>query len=239
MIVSGGPTCCRGCCPAVAVGGGGCPHFGAMRRRATPRLTAKRRRKALCLADDTATELFGKHPSEAFEQHLIRRKKKRGLLIRIGCSIDTSGAVAALGAFSDALNELSSAIKGKPIERKLKPMHHIFKMKQPVCPICGGQLYVQVSEWEQETEDPQSDWLASAIDVDCEHMPDLESDAFDEFMREHYRMPYVDWLPLEESIKRWMRLKYRFDMKEEKPVLTKVVPEAPEQEQGPDLFNQK
>jgi hypothetical protein len=158
------------------------------RKRPTPRLTHKRNKKAQRAARTRHTAQIQK-----MERYLDVMK-------------DSCAGMAA------SIRKAGDALRQNLVPRKLVPENHVFKMKQPVCPICGGTLYVHVEGWTQETTDPTSDWLADTLVVECEHAPDLDSDEFDAWMNEHYRMPYVDWLPLEQSILAWMKKKYRFQM---------------------------
>lgn len=48
--------------------------------------------------------------------------------------------------------------------------------------------------------------------LSCETEPDIGDDNYDEWMDEHYSMPYVDWLPIEDKVERWLKNKYDFDM---------------------------
>lgn len=76
-----------------------------------------------------------------------------------------------------------------------------------VCPICGAQIeFVEVCEWDENGRPAKS-----GIKIECTNQPDAEdSKAWWSWFHSHYRMPYVDWLPLEEKMYKWVMqwLKY-------------------------------
>lgn len=77
------------------------------------------------------------------------------------------------------------------------------------CPICGGKLTAQVESWDQQHD---GTWTASGIDVSCEHEPDIDGDQWEDWFANHYRMPYVDWLPVHTRLLTWMGGQFRFDL---------------------------
>jgi hypothetical protein len=79
-----------------------------------------------------------------------------------------------------------------------------------MCPICGGQIYLEIDEWEQEDDGL---WSASAsgVHVDCTTAPeDMHSAEWDDWFTAHWSMPYVDWLPVEQVVYKWLFGNYRF-----------------------------
>lgn len=61
-----------------------------------------------------------------------------------------------------------------------------------VCPYCGGQLYFDVDEWDAQTGVPTE----TGVHVSCVNDEDKNTN--------HYDMPYVYWMPLEQRIHRWL-----------------------------------
>lgn len=78
-----------------------------------------------------------------------------------------------------------------------------------VCPICGARLYADTEEWE---EDDYGMWRASNPKTTCAKEPDIDSRKWNEWHRWHYSMPYVDWLPVDMKVQKWMDRTYRFDL---------------------------
>ena len=70
-------------------------------------------------------------------------------------------------------------------------------MKKPLCPYCGGKLTVSVNGWHKEDDG----WVADDLQLDCEND--------DEKHEDHCDMPYLNWLPVEQQILRWMNAHYR------------------------------
>lgn len=77
------------------------------------------------------------------------------------------------------------------------------------CPICGAGLMLDAGA-ATELDDATGEWIATEIELDCESEPDIDSDEWKEWLRWHYRMPYEDWLPLEQRILIAVRRKYYF-----------------------------
>jgi hypothetical protein len=95
------------------------------------------------------------------------------------------------------------------VERRVIPTTARMKIKQP-CPICGGQLYVScIDEWTQEES---GDWIATSLNIECSTEPDLDSDEWTTWMNEHYKRPYMDWLPIEKKLLPEFQRKFRFDV---------------------------
>ena len=73
------------------------------------------------------------------------------------------------------------------------------------CPICGAKVHVtDVDEWECES--------GSIIGwhCDCETEPDIDSDDWPEWFHGHYAMPYVDWMPYQTRMLRWLNARYHY-----------------------------
>lgn len=79
------------------------------------------------------------------------------------------------------------------------------------CPICGDKLNVEeVDGWEL---DDDGKWKIDSIKVDCVTFPGFDDhDEFENYMSGHYSMPYVDWMPLEQSILKWVNDNYTWEM---------------------------
>lgn len=82
------------------------------------------------------------------------------------------------------------------------------------CPICGDKIYIsEVSAWEQEDD---GTWTAETVKIDCVTSPDYgtseDEDEMDSFLRSHWSMPYVDWLPLEKVVTAWVNKRFRWDL---------------------------
>lgn len=75
-----------------------------------------------------------------------------------------------------------------------------------VCPICGAGLYIEdISEWEAENGRVTDTGLC----IDCESMPDIETDEWDDWFACHWSMPYVDWLPVTKVVTDWFNAHFR------------------------------
>lgn len=82
------------------------------------------------------------------------------------------------------------------------------------CPICKASLTVEIDEWEQ---DDDGTWYASETGVhcSCSTEPDMfEGDDWEDWFDGHFSMPYVDWMPVDQFIYRWLKRNYRFEMRE-------------------------
>lgn len=76
-----------------------------------------------------------------------------------------------------------------------------------VCPICGAALVITLEACEL---DDNNTWQASEIHVECTTEPDLDDAAWEPWHDGHDAMPYVDWLPLEQTLLDWLRRTHRF-----------------------------
>lgn len=77
------------------------------------------------------------------------------------------------------------------------------------CPICGDKLTLEIEEW---TEDYDG-WKASetGLTLSCATEPDITDDDYDEWLDGHFRMPYVDWMPVDAKVYAWLEDNYRFE----------------------------
>lgn len=74
-----------------------------------------------------------------------------------------------------------------------------------VCPECGGVIQVEVNEVEQDAD---GSWYpnSAGLYMSCwDDENNLENKVI------HYQMPYIDWLPLELKVLRWLKDNYSFD----------------------------
>lgn len=97
--------------------------------------------------------------------------------------------------------------------KKLLDCRAVLEVPETVgkCPYCDTKLTVQFTAWTQDATDET--WYAdSGLEVDCETEPDIESDEFDEWLRQHTYMPYVFMLPVHKAIKAWLYENYRFKL---------------------------
>lgn len=73
-----------------------------------------------------------------------------------------------------------------------------------VCPICGKRLWIEcIEEVSQESDD--APWLPESISLSCEDEPDIGSKGWCEWHQWHFATPYIDWLPVEVLVLRWLR----------------------------------
>jgi hypothetical protein len=72
-----------------------------------------------------------------------------------------------------------------------------------VCPICNAPIVVEANVWESGTG------RIVEFGIECTTEPDIDSDEWPDWHAWHYRMPYVDWPPLERPIRRWLDRTYR------------------------------
>lgn len=81
--------------------------------------------------------------------------------------------------------------------------------KLAVCPYCGGQLEVSI---EGCTLQEDGKWTADMLQVDCEAEPNMDSQEWRGWVKQHSEMPYVYMLPVEEKIKAWLNRHFFFDV---------------------------
>ena len=75
-----------------------------------------------------------------------------------------------------------------------------------VCPICGAQIaFEEISEYETET----GKVTETGFHVTCTTEPDIEDEDYDDWLNGHFSMPYVDWLPLEMKVYKWLSKNFR------------------------------
>jgi hypothetical protein len=84
-----------------------------------------------------------------------------------------------------------------------------FKFKK-LCPYCKGDLTYRANGWEKDDNDL---WMADSFDMDCETMPELDSEEWEDWFQSHCEMPYVYQLPVDEAVKKYINKKYRFSIK--------------------------
>ena len=86
-----------------------------------------------------------------------------------------------------------------------KPIALPLVLPQP-CPICGAKVILTVViEWDAD------DGEIIQVEYECETEPDIDSDEWSDWHRGHYAMPYVDWLPWEVAMLRWLNWHYYYD----------------------------
>ena len=81
-----------------------------------------------------------------------------------------------------------------------------------VCPICGATLQPpQIDEWECNDD---GTWQVSdcGVHIQCTGEPDIDSADWAPWLTQHWSSPYIDWLPVEERVTRWLQANYRFEV---------------------------
>jgi hypothetical protein len=74
-----------------------------------------------------------------------------------------------------------------------------------VCPKCGkGLIFEDVYEW---YDDGTID--NTGFSFTCSTEPAIDTDAWWGFHHSHWATPYVDWLPLTDTVCRWFNENYR------------------------------
>jgi hypothetical protein len=118
---------------------------------------------------------------------------------------------------TDKLNENQSTEAQSPLLRvgaviggfSIVPQDKEFKFKK-LCPYCQGDLTYTANGWEQ---DDNGLWMADSFDMDCSTEPDMEDeDEWNDWFNNHSDMPYVNQLPVDERVKKFINSKYRFDV---------------------------
>jgi endogenous inhibitor of DNA gyrase (YacG/DUF329 family) len=110
-------------------------------------------------------------------------------------------------------DDTEGGISFEPLVRTLWPTSRPLPISV-LCPICGAPCKVWADEsWSQDA----GDWIAEEVRIECTSEPGTETSDldncmdFDEWFNWHYRMPYVDWLPLEINVLREVQKRFRFD----------------------------
>lgn len=89
----------------------------------------------------------------------------------------------------------------KPLDGKLPLLLDRFP-----CPICGAKVHLTaVIEWGCD------DGEIVHAEYECETEPDIDSDEWPGWHAHHYRMPYVDWLPWEVRMLKWLNRHYFYN----------------------------
>lgn len=77
-----------------------------------------------------------------------------------------------------------------------------------ICPICSAKLKVEISGAVENGDD----WEVDEIHLSCTEEPDMDNvQEWRDHMDSHYSMPYVDWLPLEEPVLKWINENYQVE----------------------------
>jgi hypothetical protein len=81
-----------------------------------------------------------------------------------------------------------------------------------ICPICKAAATMEIDKWEQNKD---GTWQAGecGVHLSCSTEPDVHSNVrrWREWHNWHFRMPYVDWLPVERTVYKWLVQNYRFE----------------------------
>lgn len=70
-----------------------------------------------------------------------------------------------------------------------------------VCPYCGDGLTAEITG---EYEEDDGTRVIDEIMMECDSEPDLDSRDWHEWLAVHSDMPYVNWLPVEMKVQRWL-----------------------------------
>lgn len=74
-----------------------------------------------------------------------------------------------------------------------------------VCPICHADLIIDdIDEWSDSGRVTEC-----GLHIQCTSEPDIDTAEWKPWFDWHYRMPYVDWLPVETLVYRWFDARYR------------------------------
>lgn len=68
-----------------------------------------------------------------------------------------------------------------------------------VCPICSSDLWIEDIDDLPESETIDED---CSISLGCVTEPDIDSDEWEEWFHGHWRTPYIDWLPVEQFLRK-------------------------------------
>ena len=84
-----------------------------------------------------------------------------------------------------------------------EPINNLLPLLAPKpCPICAAKVFITcVIEWAETGR-------IIGFEYECETEPDIDSDEWREWHHGHWSMPYVDWLPWENTIQRWLDERY-------------------------------
>lgn len=86
-----------------------------------------------------------------------------------------------------------------------------FKFKG-LCPYCGGDLTYMATDWQKHPA--KLFWKPIQLESQCSNEPeDMMSEEWNEWMQQHSDMPYVHQLPVDERVRRFIEVNYRFRLK--------------------------
>ena len=87
------------------------------------------------------------------------------------------------------------------------PMQKALRIKHPRCPYCCGRLTVQPDAWEKD----EHGWFATALYMECDSEPDIDSDDWWEWESWHGRSDYHnEWARLSDLILVALKQRARF-----------------------------
>ena len=73
-----------------------------------------------------------------------------------------------------------------------------------VCPICEAPIVIEeVQDWE-ELNGKIVMVPETTVTLTCTTEPDIDGPDWNDWMSEHFSMPYVDWLPLSVKVRDWL-----------------------------------
>ena len=82
-----------------------------------------------------------------------------------------------------------------------------FKFKK-LCPYCGANMTYVATGWSKHPA--KQFWKADSVEGECHSEPDIDSEEWDEWLRQHSDMPYVHQLPVDRQVRRFINSKFRF-----------------------------
>lgn len=71
-----------------------------------------------------------------------------------------------------------------------------------VCPICGNGIWIEGID---ECSEMGDRWVPEQVSVTCETEPDIDGDDWQEWHRDHFSTPYIDWLPISTKVLKWLQ----------------------------------
>lgn len=75
-----------------------------------------------------------------------------------------------------------------------------------VCPICDADVWIEeIQEWEDFNGKVVIHPDMTTVSVNCETEPDIDGEGWDDWMRGHWNTPYIDWMPVQDKVTRWLQ----------------------------------
>lgn len=71
-----------------------------------------------------------------------------------------------------------------------------------ICPICGKGLWIESID---EASEEGGRLIPQQVTVTCETEPNIDSREWNDWHREHFAAPYIDWLPVADRVLKWLQ----------------------------------